>query len=86
VKAILAKGLGSLMADNRHPDLTLMYSLFEKVKDGKMELAMAFGKYVKAAGTELVNNPSADLEKDRNLVQSLLGGYIYRPLLVTVPV
>ena len=61
------------MADSRHGDLTLMFSLFERVKDGKSELAVSFGKYVKSAGAELVNNPAADPEKDRNLVQNLLG-------------
>lgn len=61
------------MRDNRHHDLTLMYSLFERVKDAKTELVAAFGKYVKFAGAELVNNPTADPEKDANLVQNLLG-------------
>ena len=73
VKVILSRGFNTLMRDNRHHDLTLMYSLFEKVKDAKTELAAAFGKYVKTAGSELVDNLTADPEKDRHLVQSLLG-------------
>ncbi|XP_067949254.1 cullin-4B-like [Watersipora subatra] len=72
VKVILSRGFHNLMRDNRHHDLTLMYSLFEKVKDAKSELAAAFASYVKTAGAELVNNPTADPEKDKNLVQSLL--------------
>lgn len=73
VKTLLTRGFHNLMRDSRHHDLSLMYSLFERVKDGKTELAAAFGKYVKVAGAELVNNPAADPEKDKNLVQSLLG-------------
>lgn len=53
-----------------------MYSLFERVNDGLSELALAFGKYVKMAGAELVNNPAADQEKDKNLVQCLLGNIL----------
>lgn len=61
------------MSDNRLADMSLMYSLFERADNGLAELASEFGKYVKMAGTELVNNPAGDVEKDKNLVQSLLG-------------
>jgi len=62
-----------LMKDNRLSDLSNMFTLIERVPGGRQELLAAFGKYVKSAGTDIVSNPNADPEKDKHLVQNLLG-------------
>ena len=44
---LLAKGLDKLLEDNRVSDLSLMYSLFSRVKDGQKELNSHFNAYIK---------------------------------------
>lgn len=65
---ILQKGLDLLLEENRLVDLTLMYSLFSRVKNGTIELCMAFNAYIKKKGRTIVIDP----EKDRTMVQDLL--------------
>lgn len=65
---ILQKGLDQLLHENRIPDLTLMYSLFSRVREGLQELCMHFNLYIKKHGRVIVTNP----EKDKTMVQELL--------------
>lgn len=44
---ILHKGLENLLEENRLADLTLLYSLFSRVKNGLNELCMNFNSYIK---------------------------------------
>ncbi|XP_013419680.1 cullin-4A [Lingula anatina] len=70
--AILQKGLDMLLEQNRIQDLTLMYQLFSRVKDGLKELYVACASYIKKSGKMIVINPDNDPDKDRDMVQSLL--------------
>lgn len=44
---ILQKGLENLLEENRLVDLSLLYSLFNRVKHGLIELCSAFNAYIK---------------------------------------
>ena len=43
----VVSGLDQLLDENRIADLTLMYQLFSRVKDGLKELVSAFSSYIK---------------------------------------
>ena len=66
--SILQKGLDQLLDENRISDLTLMYNLLSRVKEGQPELCSHFNACVKSRGKVIVSNP----EKDRTMVQELL--------------
>lgn len=68
ITGILQKGLDQLLEENRVSDLTLLYSLFSRVKNGTVELCSSFNAYVKTKGKTLVIDP----EKDKTMVQDLL--------------
>lgn len=68
LKSILQKGLDQLLDENRIPDITLLYSLFSRVRDGLPELCVHFNQYIKKRGRVIVTNP----EKDKTMVQELL--------------
>ncbi|GJQ68033.1 hypothetical protein Trydic_g10668 [Trypoxylus dichotomus] len=68
VTNILQKGLDSLLEEKRIHDLSLLYSLFGRVKNGHSELCSAFNAYIKKRGRTIVIDP----EKDRTMVQELL--------------
>lgn len=65
---ILQKGLDGLLETNKLYDLTLLYTLFGRVKNGHSELCVAFNAYIKKRGRTIVIDP----EKDRTMVQELL--------------
>ncbi|KAH8284708.1 hypothetical protein KR018_012036 [Drosophila ironensis] len=65
---ILQKGLDSLLEDNRLNDLTLLYGLLSRVKNGTSELCGNFNGYIKKKGRTIVIDP----EKDKSMVQDLL--------------
>ncbi|XP_005176013.1 cullin-4A [Musca domestica] len=65
---ILQKGLDTLMEEHRLNDLTLLYSLLSRVKNGTAELCGNFNGYIKKKGRTIVIDP----EKDKNMVQDLL--------------
>lgn len=65
---ILQKGMDNLLEENRMSDLTLMYSLFSRVKNGTVELCQSVNAYIKKKGRTIVIDP----EKDRSMVQDLL--------------
>ncbi|KAL9914907.1 cullin 4 isoform 2-T5 [Glossina fuscipes fuscipes] len=65
---ILQKGLDTLLEENRLSDLTLLYSLLNRVKNGTAELCGNFNGYIKKKGRTIVIDP----EKDKNMVQDLL--------------
>lgn len=44
---VLQKGLDNLLEENRLSDLSLLYSLFSKVKNGTIELCANFNAYIK---------------------------------------
>lgn len=69
---MLQKGLEHLLNENRISDLTLMYQLFSRVKEGLKELCYAFATYIKGTGRLIVMNTENDPEKDKELVQTLL--------------
>lgn len=46
---ILQKGLENLLEQNRIQDLTLLYSLFSRVKNGMTELCSQFNGYIKVS-------------------------------------
>lgn len=48
---ILQKGLDSLMEMNRLQDLSLLYSLFNRVKNGIVEVCSNFNSYIKVTYT-----------------------------------
>lgn len=68
ITALLNKGLDSLVEENRLSDLTLMFNLFNRVKNGIQELCLAFKNYIKKRGRTIVIDP----EKDKSMVQDLL--------------
>jgi cullin-4 len=50
--SILQKGLDSLLEENRVQNLTLLYSLFMRVKNGLVELCLNFNTYIKVSNLE----------------------------------
>nr|CAI5853256.1 unnamed protein product [Callosobruchus analis] len=68
VNNILQKGLDQLLNENRIHDLTLLYQLLSRVKNGLTELCSAFNAYIKKRGKTIVIDP----EKDKTMVQELL--------------
>ncbi|KAG5677740.1 hypothetical protein PVAND_007471 [Polypedilum vanderplanki] len=68
ITGILQKGLDQLLEENRISDLTLLYSLFSRVKNGTLELVTSYNAYIKTKGKTLVIDP----EKDKTMVQDLL--------------
>ena len=47
---VLCAGLDQLLDENRIADLSLLYQLFSRVKEGLKELVMAFRDYIKVRG------------------------------------
>ncbi|EEB20367.1 Cullin-4A, putative [Pediculus humanus corporis] len=68
LSTILHKGLENLLEENRIPELTLLYDLLTRVKNGLVELCINFNTYIKKKGKTIVIIP----EKDRTMVQELL--------------
>ncbi|KAL7052093.1 hypothetical protein ACKWTF_004764 [Chironomus riparius] len=68
ITGILQKGLDQLLEENRVADLSLLYSLFSRVKNGTIELCGSFNAFIKTKGKTLVIDP----EKDKTMVQDLL--------------
>ncbi|CAH0592819.1 unnamed protein product [Chrysodeixis includens] len=68
LSGILGKGLEALMDGPRLPDLTTLYSLFARVKDGLAELCNHFNAYIKKKGRTIVIEP----ERDKTMVAELL--------------
>ncbi|XP_059482651.1 cullin-4A [Neocloeon triangulifer] len=66
--AILQKGLEVLLEEKRIKDLTLLYNLFSRVKNGPTELCNNFNSFIKKKGRTIVIDP----EKDKTMVQELL--------------
>ncbi|KAI7811462.1 putative cullin-4B-like, partial [Triplophysa rosa] len=68
MNTILQKGLRTLLDENRVTELTLLYQLFSKVKDGLIILLQFWKQYIKDFGGEIVSSP----EKDKDMIQELL--------------
>lgn len=68
VTVILSKGLDHLLEENRLADLTLLYSLLNRIKGGVLELCTSVKVYIKKKGRTIVIDP----EKDKSMVQDLL--------------
>ncbi|XP_013183932.1 cullin-4A [Amyelois transitella] len=68
LSGILSKGLEALMDGPRVNDLTTLYSLFSRVKDGLTELCNHFNAYIKKKGRTIVIEP----ERDKTMVAELL--------------
>lgn len=65
---ILEKGFEMLLEANRHQDLSLLYDLFIRFKNGLGLIKKAFANYIKKSGMAIVS----DLERDKAMVQELL--------------
>ena len=65
---ILQKGLDSMLDKFNVKEISLMYNLLGRVKDGLNELCKNFNLYIKKRGKVIVTNP----EKDKTMVQELL--------------
>ncbi|GFR57888.1 cullin-4A-like [Elysia marginata] len=72
MKFILQKGLDQLLDEYRISELTLLYSLCSRVKDGLKQLRQEFAVYIKKTGRVIVVNSTNDPEKDKDMVQQLL--------------
>ena len=68
ITSILQKGLSGLLDENRISDLSLLYNLYSRVKNGLVELCLNFNSYIKKKGKTIVIDP----EKDKTMVQELL--------------
>ncbi|XP_071553163.1 cullin-4A [Temnothorax nylanderi] len=68
ITSILQKGLSGLMDENRISDLSLLYNLYSRIKNGLVELCLNFNCYIKKKGKTIVIDP----EKDKTMVQELL--------------
>ncbi|XP_060516323.1 cullin-4B [Cylas formicarius] len=68
VTNILQKGLDLLLSEFRLTDLSLLYNLLSRVKNGLVELCTTFNAYIKKRGRTIVIDP----EKDKTMVQELL--------------
>lgn len=68
VAQILQKGLDQLLCEFRLEDLSLLYNLLSRVKNGLVDLCAAFNAYIKKKGRTIVIDP----EKDKTMVQELL--------------
>lgn len=68
LSGILGKGLEALMDGPRLQDLTTLYALFSRVKDGLSELCNHFNAYIKKKGRTIVIEP----ERDKTMVGELL--------------
>eukprot|EP00118_Oscarella_pearsei_P010943 m.69945 g.69945 ORF g.69945 m.69945 type:complete len:795 (+) comp35648_c0_seq13:32-2416(+) len=66
--AILDKGFHVLVEEHRLPDLSLLYQLISRVRDGTVKLCVAWASLIKRWGLAVVVNP----EKDKTMVQELL--------------
>ncbi|XP_041357588.1 cullin-4A-like isoform X2 [Gigantopelta aegis] len=69
---MLQKGLDHMLDENRVSDLSLLYQLLSRVKDGLKELCSGFNQYIKNTGRLMVVNKENDPEKDKDMVQNLL--------------
>lgn len=47
ITSILQKGLSGLLDENRISDLSLLYNLYSRVKNGLVELCLNFNSYIK---------------------------------------
>ncbi|XP_052215829.1 cullin-4A-like [Dreissena polymorpha] len=72
ISQMLQKGLNQLLSENRIPDLTRMFLLLSRVKNGQKELCAAFSQYIKNTGRMIVLNVNNDPEKDKDMVQTML--------------
>ncbi|KAL1493326.1 hypothetical protein ABEB36_011401 [Hypothenemus hampei] len=68
VTQILQKGLDQLLSEFRLDDLSLLYNLLSRVKNGLIELCSSFNAYIKKRGRTIVIDP----QKDKTMVQELL--------------
>lgn len=67
ISSILQKGLSGLIDENRIHDLSLLYNLYSRIKNGLVELCLNFNSYIKKGKTIVI-----DPEKDKTMVQELL--------------
>lgn len=67
LSTILQKGLENLLEENRIPELTLLYDLLIRVKNGLSELCINFNTYIKV---------STKLDKNSLLIENELTSVI----------
>ncbi|TGZ71761.1 hypothetical protein CRM22_002466 [Opisthorchis felineus] len=69
---LLENGLVGSLKAKETKQLGLFYSLLSKVPNGVDKLRTHFRQYVIQLGRDLVENPTQDPEKDRNMIQNLI--------------
>ncbi|WAR28774.1 CUL4A-like protein [Mya arenaria] len=72
ISQMLQKGLNQLLSENRISDLTRIFNLLSRVKNGQKELCAATALYIKNTGRMIVLNTNNDPDKDRDMVQTML--------------
>lgn len=68
MESFIAKGFEMMLHDNRCEELSLIYSLLSRTKEGLGLLKNSFSSYIKKVGRALV----LDVERDKTLVADLL--------------
>ena len=64
---LLQKGLDQLLNENRRTDLTLLYTLFTRIKGGLDDLCSHFNTYIKVS-LFIILNAQAHKSKQLNLI------------------
>lgn len=67
VDDILTKGFDDLLENNKYEELSLIYTLFEKIENGIASLVKYFQKYIISKGAFITN-----VQNDKNIIQELL--------------
>lgn len=57
ITSILQKGLSGLLDENRISDLSLLYNLYSRIKNGLVELCLNFNCYIKVRFYYINNRP-----------------------------
>ncbi|OON18523.1 cullin family protein [Opisthorchis viverrini] len=81
---LLENGLVGSLKAKETKQLGLFYSLLSKVPNGVDKLRTHFRQYVIQLGRDLVENPTQDPEKDRNMIQNLISCRDYLSELIAV--
>ncbi|CAH8518746.1 unnamed protein product [Schistosoma margrebowiei] len=69
---LLDNGLVNPLKTKQTSQLSLLFSLVSRVPNGIEKLRTHFRNYIIQMGREMVENPTHDPEKDRNMIQNLL--------------
>uniref|UniRef100_A0A1I7XUR6 Cullin-4 n=1 Tax=Heterorhabditis bacteriophora TaxID=37862 RepID=A0A1I7XUR6_HETBA len=68
MELIVNRGLDNLLCENRLDDLSLLFALLNRVKDGLNLLKIGFSNYIKKIGKTMI----MDTERDKTMVEDLM--------------